>query len=330
MLEIRTMLIVTVLIALIFSAVSEERRPNGHFGNYGSRPCTNEPESHSGNPPCRSDPTDSTTTTTTTEEYDSNDEDSTENSSNEDSAEDIGDEDTSNLTTLERAHWCRLSNGTYLPLGHIYMRSVCSICQCLKSHTIRCTMIQCMPTYCIDNSMPIRAEGQCCTQCRSDPPAKACTYKGNSFPHGSILRAVRDKMQCWCHLGNIECRNYMGSLFESSNLWRDGTGIYIVVVIICVVLIVGLLLCCGCTFLFYFYYNRYQQEIQQAYDQYVNSGGWQPMEDVEQDVFDTNAEEKQVEAGKTESTDSVRESVPPPYSIYNNSFDPVEEQKQVQ
>lgn len=87
-------------------------------------------------------------------------------------------------TNLERAHWCSFSNGSYIPLGYTFMYSACAICQCTQSRAIRCNNLQCMDTFCIDNSVPSRRPGQCCTQCAYDVNSTACIQNGISFPHG--------------------------------------------------------------------------------------------------------------------------------------------------
>lgn len=98
---------------------------------------------------------------------------------------------TPDATALERAHWCRLSNGTFLPLGHTFMNSVCSMCQCTSSRAIRCQMLDCLPTYCIDNTMPIRKEGFCCAQCAYEVARNSCVYNGMTFQHGQCVVCSR-------------------------------------------------------------------------------------------------------------------------------------------
>ena len=97
------------------------------------------------------------------------------------------DKDEPQPSSLERAHWCRLDNGTFLPLNHTYMRAACSMCQCTNTRAIRCRVLQCLPTYCIDNSMPSRKEGQCCAQCAYEKVSDACVYNNVAFPHGSCF-----------------------------------------------------------------------------------------------------------------------------------------------
>jgi hypothetical protein len=91
---------------------------------------------------------------------------------------------TSEPTTLERAHWCRFSNGTYLPLGTTFMNTICTMCQCTTSRSILCQTLECLPTYCIDNTMPYRKGNQCCAQCGYEVATNSCVYNGVSFPHG--------------------------------------------------------------------------------------------------------------------------------------------------
>jgi hypothetical protein len=153
---------------------------------------------------------------------------------------------------------------------------------------------------------------------------------------GTIMKIVEDKMQCWCQLGNVECRNYMGSLFQGLDLLGDGTAVYIIVIVLIVVVIFGLLLCCGCTFGFYYYYKKNQHTIQEAYDQYVNSAGWEPMDESEGNVVDASAEEKRLEAEEKrleaegyQYSNSTADAVPPPYSGYNGAYVSEQEQKQM-
>lgn len=232
---------------------------------------------------------------------------------------------TDSATALQRAHWCRLPNGTFIALNYIFAHTPCSICQCNRMRIIHCQPLQCMPTYCLDNTMPTRRSGQCCTQCAYEKPATACSYSNFSFPHGSVIKAIEDKMQCWCQLGNIECRNYLGSFLQGLDIWGSGSGIFVVVIVILVVLIFGLLLCCVCTAGCYYYYRRNEQVFQQAYDEYVGSAGWQPMDEGEEYVVDPVEEEKRLEAEKSQLENPVGELVPPPYAAYNSSY--VSEQK---
>jgi hypothetical protein len=122
-------------------------------------------------------------------------------------------------------------------------------------------------------------------------------------------------MQCWCQLGNIECRNYMGSLFQGLDMLSDTTAIYIIAIVLLIVITFGLLLCCGCSVLFYHYYQRHQNSFEQAYDHYINAAGWQPMGEEEQSEVYASAAEKQLEAEKGPYTSEENEMVPPPYPV---------------
>lgn len=127
-------------------------------------------------------------------------------------------------------------------------------------------------------------------------------------------------MQCWCQLGNIECRNYIGSVYDSMDLLSDTRVIYIIVIILAVVLIFGFLICVTCTFAFYYYYQRYQHTIHEAYDQYVNGAGWQPMNEEEQTEVDEAAVMKQFEAEQYQAPSYSAEMVPPPYGTHADSY----------
>ena len=87
-------------------------------------------------------------------------------------------------SALERAHWCRFDNGTYVPYLYMFMHTECALCQCTPSHEIWCTTLQCMPTYCIDGSTPAPRDGQCCAQCTYEKASTACVINDVSFPHG--------------------------------------------------------------------------------------------------------------------------------------------------
>ena len=87
-------------------------------------------------------------------------------------------------STLERSHWCRFTNGSYIPLGYTFMHTACAVCQCTQNHAIRCSTLQCMTTYCIDNSTPMRRQDQCCPQCRYENQSSTCAYNGVTYPHG--------------------------------------------------------------------------------------------------------------------------------------------------
>ena len=141
------------------------------------------------------------------------------------------------------------------------------------------------------------------------------------------MKSVESKMQCWCQLGNIECRSYMGSLFDGLDLMSDSAALYIVAIVILIVITFGLLMCCGCTVLFYHYYQRYQGTFQQTYDQYLNSAGWQPMDEEEQYDVDSSAADKQMEAEKGPYTSDHNEMIPPPYSVFDKAAAPAQDQQ---
>ena len=111
----------------------------------------------------------------------------------------------------------------------------------------------------------------------------------------------------------------MGSLFQALDIMSDTTAIFIVGIVLMIVVVFGLLLCCGCSVLFYYYYQRNQSSFQQAYDQYLNAAGWQPVEEEEQYEVDASAMEKQLEAEKGPYTSENNEMVPPPYSVADSS-----------
>ena len=131
------------------------------------------------------------------------------------------------------------------------------------------------------------------------------------------MKATEDKMQCWCQLGNIECRDYMGNLLDSL---MDGSAVYIIVIVLAVVLIFGFLLCCTCSLGFYYYYQRNQQVFQEAYDQYTNTAGWEPIEEEGETVVDQTAEEKRLEAEKNHFDSRLVDVIPPPYAVHNSSY----------
>ncbi|CAF1331518.1 unnamed protein product [Rotaria sordida] len=291
MVELRAVVTAAVLMALIPAVVGENNKRlhvRDEDNNQKPMPCTNDPQMDPGLPLCQ--------------------------------------DDSAQSTSLERAHWCRANNGTYFALGYTYMQSACSMCRCTPSRRIRCSTVQCLPAYCIDNTMPYRKDGQCCAQCGYEATGSSCEYNGVSFPHGAIMKTVDNKVQCWCQGGNIECRTYIGSLFESMDLWSDQSAIYIIVIILCIILIFGVLVCCSCTLLYYYYYQRYQQTMQQEYDQYMNSAGWQPMGDEDQNVTDMSAEEKRAEAEKYQAS-NPNDFVPPPYAAHHSSFVSADEEK---
>jgi len=235
---------------------------------------------------------------------------------------------TQSPSALQNAHWCSFSNGTYIALGYTFMYTTCALCQCTQSHVIRCTTLQCAPTYCIDNSAPSLREGQCCSQCAYEPNATACIVNGIAFPHGTLLRETTDQITCWCELGTVECRKFSTSLFAGLNFWGEGTVVYVIVIIVCVMLILGTLVCSGGTLFFYHYYKRSQQATQEAYEHYYNSAGWQEMGEDGQ-VVDPSAEEKKAEAeAEAEQnqyeyaypTGNSEQYIPPPYALYNGSY----------
>lgn len=131
-------------------------------------------------------------------------------------------------------------------------------------------------------------------------------------------------MQCWCQLGNVECRNYMGTLMDSL---MDASAVYIIVIVLAIVLIFGFLLCCGCSLGFYYYYQRNQQVFQEAYEQYTNSSGWEPMEEEGDSAVDPVAEEKRMEAEKAQFDSHIIDNIPPPYAVHNSSYVGETEQK---
>ncbi|CAF1113417.1 unnamed protein product [Adineta steineri] len=233
--------------------------------------------------------------------------------------------DATSATPLQNAHWCGFSNGTYIPLGYSFMYTACDLCQCTQSHVIRCTKLQCMTTYCIDDSTPSVRSGQCCSQCAYDTNSTQCVQNGVAIPHGAVVKSTSDNILCWCQLGTIECRKSLTSAFSALDLWGQGTAIYIVVIILCVFLIFGTLLCGGCSLLYYYYYYYYNQ--QSGEQAYWNNAGWQPMGEGEQ-VVDGDAEKKQAEAEGEQNqyeqnypTGQSEEYVPPPYALYNGAYE---------
>jgi hypothetical protein len=342
---LRGVIIAAVLMAFILVATGEKHK-HAHARQVSDRhqhhhqPCTNDPANNPNAPPCETTSTitaSETTTVITTTDSTSTMPTSTSTSATESTSTSTSEtestltstsagDSTSTPTALERAHWCRFNNGSYLSLGYAFMKTVCMMCQCTTSRMIRCQMLECLPTYCIDNSKPIVLSGQCCTQCAYDPPATPCLYNGVSFAHGAVIKTVIDKMQCWCHLGKIECRAYDSSLLQGLNLMNDGSMVIVIVIVLSGVLLVGLFICCCCTFISSYYYQKYQYTIQQAFDEYNNSGGWQPMGE-EQNEADLNAEEKRLEAEKNQFSDVTRETMPPSYAISNNAYVPTDEDK---
>jgi hypothetical protein len=230
---------------------------------------------------------------------------------------------TSPPSNLQTAHWCSFANGSFIPLGYTFMYTSCALCQCTQSHSILCNTLQCMATYCIDNSIPSTRPGQCCSQCAYEVNSTSCVVNGISFPTGTIVRTTSDNIQCWCELGTIECRKTAVSSLSGLDLWGTGTAVYVIIVIVCALLIAGSLLCGGCTIFYYYYYYRNQQSIQQAYGEYWNNAGWQPMGE---DGQAADAENKQAEAeqGQNEQQDyptgNSEEYIPPPYALYNGAY----------
>lgn len=160
--------------ALILSVVGHEgqRLHVRHAqGNPTPPPCTNDPNMYDILPPCPSN-------------SDSSEETTESNIEMTDITTDTIQTTTSAPSSLQRAHWCRFPNGTYIPLGYSYMNSPCSFCQCAQSRAILCQPYICMPTYCLDNSMPTRRPGQCCTQCGYENSTSSCSIKNVTFPHG--------------------------------------------------------------------------------------------------------------------------------------------------
>jgi hypothetical protein len=179
---LRRVIIVAVVMALIFAVTgSKNQRLHARqdsesrgYQHHGEKPCTDNPQLNPYMPPCPTIPPIPDTSTTPVTEAASEEETSAESTTN-----------TPSPSSLERAHWCRFSNGTNIPLGFTYMQNRCLMCNCTASRAIACQVIKCMPTYCIDNATPIRKSDQCCTQCPNDvSKADSCVYKGVSYPHG--------------------------------------------------------------------------------------------------------------------------------------------------
>jgi hypothetical protein len=325
MIGLRLIINVAIFMAFILVVLGDKnKRYARHLGGGGfgyhsgnGKPCTDNPQRHPYRPPCTTTPafpppmTESNTKPSTML-YGQIDAEIANSSSQS--------------TALERAHWCRFSNGTYTPLGFTYRRGLCSMCRCLKSHAILCQVIECMATYCLDNKMPIRKIDQCCTQCSTDVAKRdSCDYNGISYPHGAVMKVIEGKMQCWCQLGDIECRKYIGSLFEGFSALTDGTTISIIILVVFISLFFGLLMCCGCTVFLYSYVQQNQQLIEQAYNEYAGTGGWQPITDEESYAVDN--EKGYVVDEKYPYEYPSDDSVPPPYAIYDNSYVPTNDQK---
>lgn len=104
---------------------------------------------------------------------------------------------------------------------------------------------------------------------------------------------------------------------------------YLIAMVVIVVLFFGLFVWCSCTAGIIYYYKQNQQVFQDAYNQYTNSTGWEPMEEEEEEeeetVADSAAEEKRLEAEKYYYANDSSEAVPPPYEIHNDAY--VSEQK---
>jgi hypothetical protein len=191
MVELRAIVILAVLMALTLPVVGHKNRNSkprhygpGYGGGHGYKtPCTDDPDMYPYFPPCSTTSTSTTPIMSTETSAESSVEDSSEEIVTSTSASSTA--NTEEPSSLERAHWCRLSNGTYLPLGYSYMHTVCSLCQCTKSRSVQCQLLKCVPTYCVDNKFPVRKPGQCCTQCDYDPVTNAtCAYNGLTYPHG--------------------------------------------------------------------------------------------------------------------------------------------------
>jgi len=201
---------------------------------------------------------------------------------------------TSSPTPLQNAHWCQLGNGTYLTNGQTYLQMACLLCQCKQTRDIVCKTLPCMPTYCIDGTNATIKAGNCCPTCSYETQAVSCNVGGTTFPHGTLITNGANNSQCWCQQGSIECRRALAVTTTTTTTWEyfgSGTAVYIIVIVICLVLVLGSILCCGCALLYYYYYQNQQQSIQQAYEQYYNNAGWQPMGEEGQ-FGDAAAEEK--------------------------------------
>jgi len=103
--------------------------------------------------------------------------------------------------------------------------------------------------------------------------------------------------------------------------------LYMIIIMLFMFFFFGLLVCCGCTVLIYHYYQRNQQTFDEAYDQYINSAGWQPMEDEEEVVADSTAEEKRLEAERNQFYNNDQNVVPPSYDAYNITYVSGQEKK---
>lgn len=141
---------------------------------------------------------------------------------------------------------------------------------------------------------------------------------------GTVLKQTSSNIQCWCELGNVECRKAAASVLSGLDVWGEGTAVYVIVIIICALLLIGTLTCSAGACFFYHYYKRNQQSTQQAYDHYYNTAGWQPMGE-DGVVIDQSAEEKKAEAVQAQyegeyPTGGSEEYIPPPYALYNGTY----------
>ena len=128
-------------------------------------------------------------------------------------------------------------------------------------------------------------------------------------------------------MGQIECRDYIGTLFEGWNIFSDGITIYILLFAIVSVLFIGLLAFCGFSIVFYNYFKQNQDTILQAYDEYVNPSGWQPLNEEEEYEEYSSAEEKRLEAESYQAENPTYNTLPPAYALHNHSQTSTHEQK---
>jgi len=226
-------------------------------------------------------------------------------------------------STLESAHWCQLANKTYLTLGQTYLQTPCVMCQCTKTKDIVCNSLTCMSAQCIDGTAATVKSGQWCQTCAYETQATACNLNGYILPHGAIVKSNATSVQCWCQAGTIECRKSVTSTVTTWQYFSSTSSAYIAIVVICLVMMFATLLCCGCGLLYYYYYQQQQQTVQQAYDQYYNNAGWQPMgEDGQVDASAKEAEAagEQSASEHTYPTGHSAEFIPPPYAVYTGSY----------
>lgn len=150
---------------------------------------------------------------------------------------------------------------------------------------------------------------------------------------GTLLRSVEGKMQCWCQWGQIECRQFTSSMFSGFDALSDRATLTVIGLVLFVVLIFGLLVCCSCSLIFYYYFQRNQQSIQQAYDQYLNSMGWQPMEEESEEQKQAEEYPAEVYSGVEEKQNEAEQveyqvgTIPPPYAMFDEAY-PSKEQEQ--